>query len=62
MIPRECDNDDCEDEGGRWLHVEGCEPMPPLTEKKVQELRRVAAERPGSLLASFFPDLKETTR
>lgn len=49
MIPRECDNDDCDDDQGRWAHVEGCEPTFPLSRERVHELLTVAAPE-GSLL------------
>lgn len=49
MIPRECANDDCDDDGGRWVHVEGCEPAFPLSQERVRELLTKAAPE-GSLL------------
>ena len=52
MIPRECDNDDCDDDNGRWVHVEGCEPAFPLTPERTNELLTTEAPE-GSLFASM---------
>lgn len=54
MIPRECDNDDCDyNEKGQWEHVEGCDgPMPVISEDEARELIRKAP--PGSFLATTF--------
>lgn len=52
MIPRTCDNDDCDyDENGRWIHVDGCVPMEPLTREEAEELIRRAPE--DSFLANI---------
>lgn len=46
MRPRECDNDECDEEESGWVHAEGCEPMIPLTYDEL--MRRVHALPPDS--------------
>ena len=46
MRPHECDNDECDEEESGWVHVEGCEPMPPLTYGEL--MQRVHALPPDS--------------
>ena len=56
MVPRECDNDDCDyNDCGRWEHVEGCEPMPMLTEQELKQLREkgVLEEAADTLLGAL---------
>jgi hypothetical protein len=54
MVPRECDNDNCDyNDYGRWEHVEGCEPMPPLSPERLAELKKLGEQRPNTLLGSL---------
>ncbi len=56
MIPRECDNDDCDyDETGRWVHVLGCDgPMPPISPQRMEEIRAYAEAHPNSIAAMLL--------
>ena len=49
MRPRECDNDECDEEEEGWVHAEGCDPMKPLTYEEL--MHRVHDAPPTSFLA-----------
>lgn len=50
MTPRECDNDDCDDEDGKWVHAEGCEPTFPLSGEEMRAAVLARRPRRGSFL------------
>lgn len=48
MRPRECDNDECDEEESGWVHAEGCEPMEPLSYEEL--MRKVHSAPPNSFM------------
>ena len=48
MRPRECDNDECDEEENGWVHAEGCEPMEILSYEEL--MRRVYEAPPTSFM------------